>query len=921
MRPITLTMSAFGPYAGVNTLQMDDLGTSGLYLITGDTGAGKTTIFDAICFALYGEPSGENRDDSMLRSKYAEDSTDTYVDLTFEHAGKNYEVRRNPGYMGAAKRGTGLTKRMADATLTLPEGTTVTKVGDVNRKIIEILGIDRAQFKQIAMLAQGDFLKLLLAETKERQEIFRKIFETGGYQDFQNRVASETSAIQREAEEGRRGINQYVGGILADEDDVLYPEVKKAKDGAMPTEEILELLQKMCEADEALSRKLKVQNEDNNKKIDEVNGKLGKAQTIETAKNNLQQAKMNLEGEEERLKLLSGQLAERKEELKEKNKLTDQAAKLEGKLSDYDSLEGLLKEIHSSSSKLGTLDKEIRDRKVEKENKEQLISSLEAEVKTLKDAGENLEKLRGSLKEAQDRRNKVREIAGDLQKREETIQKIGQAEKAYLEAGKQYETLKCTYEAKDKAFLDAQAGILARNLKEGDRCPVCGSLSHPMLARISMEVPTEAELKTAKKNAEDAHNVRTQASENVSNLKVSLQTFEEGMTKKIEALTEGITLENAAEWAEREDKSLGQKCLEYDSFIRLGEKQKSRKSELDLKIPEEKEGLKAAEENLNQAVTLKASLEKEIQLKQEQQEKLKASLEFATKADALKKISEYRKAAEDLQKAYELADSKVRTSMETISGYKKTIEDSEKLVENAEEINPEAENAILNGLKQEQRRLAEEMTAVSSRYSSNQKVMVNIRKASAALLDTEKKYQWMDNLSRTVNGNLNGKEKLMLETYIQRTYFDRIIHRANVRFLTMSNGQYELKRAEEASNKASKSGLELCVVDHYNGSERSVKSLSGGESFMASLSLALGLSDEIQMRAGGIRIDTVFVDEGFGTLDEASLEQAYKALSGLTEGNKLVGIISHVAELQRRIDKQIMVKKEKSGGSKAEIIA
>lgn len=241
-------------------------------------------------------------------------------------------------------------------------------------------------------------------------------------------------------------------------------------------------------------------------------------------------------------------------------------------------------------------------------------------------------------------------------------------------------------------------------------------------------------------------------------------------------------------------------------------------------------------------------------------------------------------------------------------------------LKDAEEIDVDTEKKRQTELTTEKADLTKAITVISSRLDRNGEALKNIRKGSGRLTEVETKWTWVKALSNTANGNIGGKEKIMLETYVQMTYFDRILARANTRFMIMSGGQYELKRRIEAENNRSQSGLELDVIDHYNGTERSVKTLSGGESFKASLSLALGLSDEIQSSAGGIRLDTMFVDEGFGSLDDESLQQAMRALYGLTEGNRLVGIISHVSELKEKIDKQIVVTKEKSGGSRAEIV-
>ena len=306
--------------------------------------------------------------------------------------------------------------------------------------------------------------------------------------------------------------------------------------------------------------------------------------------------------------------------------------------------------------------------------------------------------------------------------------------------------------------------------------------------------------------------------------------------------------------------------------------------------------------------------------KKKQRDADKESLRFDSIAEAQRKSDALGKTISEMKKAYDNAQNALSDSDKKIAGYKASITGLSKQLSSDCDFDKEAETKKKAELSE--RRTADDATekVLYSRIASNTQALANIQAKVGDLDALEKRYTWLKALSNTANGSISGKEKVMLETYIQMTYFDRIVARANTRFMIMSGGQYELKRRKEAENNRSQSGLDLDVIDHYNGTERSVKTLSGGEYFKASLSLALGLSDEIQASAGGVKLDTMFVDEGFGSLDEESLDQAMKALMSLVDGNRLVGIISHVADLKNRIDKQIIVTKEKSGGSKAQII-
>ena len=315
-----------------------------------------------------------------------------------------------------------------------------------------------------------------------------------------------------------------------------------------------------------------------------------------------------------------------------------------------------------------------------------------------------------------------------------------------------------------------------------------------------------------------------------------------------------------------------------------------------------------------------AGMDSALNEKKKSLEDRKKALSFGSKKEAEAEKKKLDGAAREIQKSYDRADELLKEQNKKVVGLKSEISSLTEAVKSDKSYDLKELNGKREKFGHDQQECINKGRAVSSRIRVNEDIRTNLISKSAEITAISKKHQWMKALSDTANGKLNGKEKVMLETYVQMTYFDRIINRANLRLMTMSSGQYELIRMKEAANAKSQSGLDLGVVDHYNGTERSVKTLSGGESFMASLSLALGLSDEVQAAAGGIQLDTLFVDEGFGSLDSESLEQAYKALAGLTEGNRLVGIISHVSELKERIDKQIVVTKEKSGGSSVKII-
>lgn len=1509
MKPVKLTMSAFGPYAGETVIDFEQFGGQGLYLITGDTGAGKTTIFDAIAFALYGEASGGVRRADMFRSKYAKDDVPTYIKFIFDYRGKRYMVRRNPEYMRPKGRGKGYTLQRAEAELIYPEEDNrdpVTKAKEVTRAVTELIGLDYRQFTQIAMIAQGDFQKLLLAGTEERIGIFRQIFKTGLYQKLQEQLKAAEKIQEQAYNELKRSMNQYMGGIICDGDTPSADNMRKLQKGNFDGRiaEGLELLEQMCAEDQAAVWGLDEKNgqlEEQIQKEDQLIGNIHKTRQqqeklaanqsqlkqqqpeLEAAKERLTQAEKNaqecgplalqikeqqdhlllfeqlrkekegqridaqmiekdtkhrqeleeqkqqleqavhvhteelkslalvgekkerlehqkedvrrnknsvlqqkneLRQEMEKEKKTQGQIAaERKnveetagqvqsireqiQELAGRDLLLAQAEGIKKKLDEQNSLfkqgqeeqkaakkekdriEAGLKELadyetalHQAEEKRKTEqerlkqagESEIRCRHQEKEAAERLhvfqeqirsIADLKKEAQAQKTAYEQLQaqseehqkqlELRKAeweeIKNADTRMLQLEQQKNELAEQKKTQKKLlgeigilGEqkeelrlAQKAYMEAAKEKEQAAVHYRELEQLFLDAQAGMLARGLQEGDACPVCGSTHHPQTAKVPDAVPEKEELEQEKERL-DAFHAKTerlsvqaghlaerlaersrmieeladhlfdigssrvlsageqdgQQKEESKNLEAMLaekqqqlqakekdlqqalktakkdkkrkeeldgilkeddakqkefyqllqrksqefaaaggqleekgRQWEEslvqlhlpenvvGNTEKTQAYLQQTAeqcrkqlrqaqadkkrldeLNSQAEKQEREKQQLRQQlremqerladwsgqektlqrqifrdkqkvgeilkdtvqylCMpqlqkieeqagriqntpqpqnaeepeaaqnmrqlqelvsdqnqiglaEYFSEINVAdllcmiqiyqkklllcldkitaeiqkrkslEMQKQEKEEvlaskqdlllaLDteleviknrrsekktqlfenlcetapdivkeqlskacredqqgipqgnqqetlwedqqkllkmgiLKITEEKllEMAEAMEQRLEEQLTQlagkladyqqkllrKQQLETKIPEKQEQLQQLAKEIQKTEvglerkktqsqarteKIDSLvnqlgteqkeqaeekiRMLCERRKVLENQLKEAQQQYTDCRTKMERLSASVETLKSQLHDAGEAAVIQEETVLERKGRLQQEKQEVRKKRDQKYHAFSVNRDIFQKVKIKQEDIAAVEKKYVWMHALSDTANGMLNGKPKIELETYIQMAYFDRILMRANRRLLTMSSGQYELKREEGSSNLKGKAGLELCVIDHYNATQRSVKTLSGGETFEASLSLALGLSDEIQSYAGGIQMDAMFVDEGFGSLDEEALNQAMKALVRLTEGNRLVGVISHVCELKEQIDRKIIVTKcrDRDGG-------
>ena len=902
MRPLKLTLSAFGPYSGRAELDLDKLGTSGLYLITGDTGAGKTTIFDAIVYALYGEPSGERRDAGMLRSKYADAETPTEVELVFAYRDKTYTVRRNPEYERPSKRGGKMVVQKADAELICPDGRIVTKSREVTNAITEIVGVTAEQFSRIAMIAQGEFLKLLIAPTDERKAIFRKLFNTGLYQNLQEKLKAESVSLGQGCEGLRSSIRQYASMArgIADWEGMTTDEIMCALEDLILADECKQL---GCTDEIAATEDL----------LADTDILIGQAAQRRQAAESLKEAENQLQADKEKIVLLRHELEQQESLAPQREEMAAQIVTANNQLPEYDELEKLKKLAADHRQTQTDLEEKLGELNTAIDCQREKHAATLLEAQALESAPQQMEKLKNQREKICERGKKLREYIDRLAKLAELNKSREEAQGEYLAAAKELAEAEESFSRKNKAFLDAQAGILASSLAEGEPCPVCGSEHHPAPAQMCFEAPTEAELEKAKEKAQKCQNKASNASAKAGEL-AGKADAEHAQLEDIRIELLGDKDANAEIMAAREE------LKKTDDDIKKTNEKILRLAEIKKTMPEAEQKLRNDEQALTKCSGDLALTKERLSTAEKALLELSQKLGHAGKQQAEAAI----KVLEEQKSAMDAALEKARKDYEAVSGNIAALEGSIKALaeqlSSTEATDAEALAGRRKALVLKKAELTQQNTELITRLDSNKTALENIRSGSRELIELEKRYVWVRSLSQTANGALKDKEKVMLETYVQMSFFDRIIRRANTRFMVMSGGQYELKRRIEADNNRSQSGLELDVIDHYNGSVRSVKSLSGGESFIASLALALGLSDEIQSSAGGIRLDTMFVDEGFGSLDEDTLDQAMAALCDLSTGQRLVGMISHVSELRARIDKQIIVKKDRSGGSRAEIV-
>lgn len=921
MRPVKLTISAFGPYAGETALDMDRLGSRGLYLITGDTGAGKTTLFDAITYALYGQASGNVREAGMLRSKYARPETPTFVELEFAYGEKRYTIRRNPEYMRPARRGNGFTKEKADARLILSDGKIITKTAEVNDAVKSILGVDYSQFTQIAMLAQGDFLKLLLASTEERKVIFRQIFKTQNFEQLQSRLKDRYLSLEKQRQQLDQSMDQYIKGIV-------YP---KDWEQGMPEqpEEALRTLEALMETDRSLCRKGEREQAALESELEEINLTAGRLQARIKAREALESSKKRME--EIRKKQLEKQnaLDRERNRLTEKDKLQNLLDEIKAELPKYKELEDAKREESAAAEKLSGR-KQTRERLRQiAERTGRTLEEWKKQLLDLKDADVKQEKTAGSIREASEIKENLKRLSRQTELLQQIEQELSGAEAEYRKAAEEEERLQQVYSGKNRAFLDQQAGILAKELSDGQPCPVCGSVKHPAPAVLTEEAPSEAQVDLARREWETAAKNRQTASARAGELRGRAGSKSAEVREQASRLLGdqgGETIPDLLSRKKQENEELLRKLKE--EAARAAEAVKKKK-ELENSIPIQEKKLKETEDRIHQLEKEEAALKESLEAGRKKAELLSRTLSWGTRQEAEKQADSLKNQIKEMERRKEKAERELAQCKEETAELEGSVKALEKQVRaetgpKAPEAGTEPRQKMRECVKRQQEitekkaALSEELKKLVSRMDRNEEIKRQLEKKRQETERLYQEYGQIKALSDTANGTLSGKEKIMLETYVQTAYLDRILARANTRFMVMSGGQYELKRLTEAENRRSQSGLSLSVIDHYNGTQRSVKTLSGGESFKASLSLALGLSDEIQSAAGGVRLDTMFVDEGFGSLDEESLQQAVRALTQLTEGNRLVGIISHVAELKEKIDRQILVKKEKFGGSRIE---
>ncbi|MDS0528141.1 AAA family ATPase [Clostridium sp. SHJSY1] len=1039
MRPLKLVISAFGPYAKEEVIDFELLNGKNIFLITGATGAGKTTIFDAISYALFGEASGSTRDNDSLRSDFAANNRLTFVELDFELRGQKYHIKRIPQQIKPKIKGEGFTTQGSEAELILPDGKVRTGANNVSNKVNELLGINKEQFKQIVMLPQGEFKKLLLADSKEREVIFRKIFNTYIYEGIQALLAEKSKAIYKELDSSKEKVKVLAKNIKGDKNIIVdgYVEfdtiiqnleevVKESKEKGKEVQKNLSRIREEIEksnnekingqnANKLIEEKkhVKVVLEDmiNKKNLikqkEEVLNKIDRARELIFIEEDLVKQKNNKSLKDNEIvkckkrtedieeKLIKAKKSLKDEEGKEweRAKLSEQISLLKDKKPKIIEFDNKIKSINDLNIelkniiKLSNKEKELTEElKLEKRDKENLINEIsEFEKKKI-----ILEK---EIEDNNKQISEVRELYKGISKLKEINKMYDEQKENFKHKERIYLKNKSEFEEKEELYMKEQAGILAMKLNKGEPCPVCGSLNHPSPAKRQSYIPTKEELSASKelfelhqkqyneilleltkiKSASDnlLNEVITKKLESLANIIECSVIFDEYTEEKV--LASGKKIGNIINKIKEELKFVREEISKKDQLnsrlIKIDQELKEKEGVLErnnnrytivfANIKGEEESLKALEKDVPIDIRSTKELDNRVKIfgdkLNEKNKLLEVALEIVNKYNneltaEETKSKEIEKTIKELEEEIKLKRSLLNEKINTygFKNYKEyeeiknMISESESIKNEVNRFNEEFKSISDRNLELEEKTRGIELANVEkieeeiktfklkedliykeekeiySIVTNNSNILREIKDIREQFKDKEAKYKVIGELAALANGKKS--PYVTFERFVLASYFQEIINSANLRLGKMTGERFILKRKEDKGKGSYQQGLELEVYDNYTGKCRHVKTLSGGESFKASLSLALGLSDVVQINAGGISLDTIFIDEGFGTLDTESLDNAINSLIELQRGGRLVGIISHVPELKERIESKLEIAISADGSSSKFII-
>ena len=934
MRPIKLVLSAFGPYASKIELDLSKLGENGVYLITGDTGAGKTTIFDAITFALFGKPSGDIRDVKTLRSEYAKEEIETYVELDFVYHDEEYHIYRRPEYTYTHVQKNGEVKQRSKATdayLILPNGERIVKPTEVTKQVEQLLGMKRDQFRQIAMIAQGSFLEILNADTKERGKLFEKVFMTSKYSVLMDRLNQMAKESYLALNDAKLRLQQIISDVRVPE--ILQEQYAQtletfAMDDIQPVYDLLdEIIASSKESTEKLQKqKAQVQNQ------------LQKSRKEETEKTKQLQDLLSLEkllkekpAKEEKANLYAERIKNDGEKYHiQIDALKKEQAQIEHELPEYESLTKLSTKLVEIRKQISIISKDLATKTNFKKQLDEDIALKQKEAHILTDSELSLNKV--ILKEEEiEKKISVFHHASMIQSNyQNAVNALKEKTQSLQESTDRKVILQKQYDDAQISYFANQAGLLALRLMKGEPCPVCGSLEHPRPASHSNKLVTEEEINQYKKKVDQAEKEYQITSKACADASLKMNALQNELELVLKSVTEKtVSFEDVQLFIDEHTVQLKKEEKEISTRIKQLQQQLKHYQELQKMIPQLQQKLTAISEEVSQNQIAQTKLSVEYEQLQKQVQEITAKLKYTSETEAKNRISMITKQILEYQQQINRLESESKLAMDELVYVSAQIDMLKGKVSSSIDEIPNQQNQLkilqteIENLQEQQEEILKCIHNTEMYESDAQDTKKKIVSESDAYQIKLSRYSGLKELADVAMGNgRSSKEKITLQEYVQIAYLDRMIHKANERYLSMSNQQYQLVRSAGTKDKRSHEALDLDVIDFSNGSIRPVSSLSGGESFIASLALALGMSDEIQSQAGGIQIDTMFIDEGFGTLDQDSLNNAIQTLTNLSGENRLVGIISHVKELKERIHKGIIVTKDLHGshGSIAKVI-
>ncbi len=932
MRPQKLVMSAFGSYAEEEIIDFSQI-DGGVFLITGDTGAGKTTVFDAITYALFDRTSGGKRDGMMMRSQYAGPQTPTFVEFTFSYQGEIYCVRRNPSYIRQSKRKNKegertFTTQEASVSLTMPDGREYPgRIKEINEKIVEILGVGKEQFVQVAMIAQGEFLRLLHASSRERKEIFGRIFDTGIYERLQKSLREKGKTLYGKLEDNRKLCLHEIEGVQCTNDSAFFNQWQECRE-RMETNfgQIQVVLAQMIEEQVGQETDLRERETGLMKRQEELNYKLRQTEEINRLFAQAQNAEKEIREREQQLEELGNRqeecqmiCAEMDERInRQMPVLMEELAELKGMMPKYARLQEIRQAVEDAGQKRQSAEQKLRRQQEELADTESEIQRLENAVEKLQAETLELPELVQQEKHLTEKRSLLIEMKQTCQRWEESKEAHRKGQEKIRGLSHAYQEKSREHDAKYQRFIEEQAGFLAQELREGEPCPVCGSFNHPQKAAFSGEAVTRQELDEAKQ-------ARDLADRKLQEYRQQFQKIQEEYERQMALLMrDGQRMFGAKFEVPMIEPALSETeaaCGEVSQSLEKCQKKTQQLKERQEKLEKDRKRVLTVREQLEQwkEELFQATLAYE---KAEQAGKdLQAQLSYESEEEAKIRLAKREKQKQELEAKKDKAERELRIVREQSAAQRAALEEQRKncrlLAQQMEGKEP-AETAKLiedaEKFKQQAQVLEEEKRRLFTVTERNREAKKNLTVLQKERESLKEQYELVGNLERTANGNLAGQARIDLQTYVQRRYFKYMIGEANRRLVRM-NGETFMLQCREFQNlgKQGEVGLDLDVYDLVTDKVRDVKTLSGGESFLAALSMALGMADVIGKTAGRVHIDTMFIDEGFGSLDEEARNRAIGILNELAGETRLVGIISHVSELKEQMDRKLVVSRSDRG--------